>query len=363
MGYRLMRGMVSVLLLAGAGLACARPDGPAPSAPGSGERAAARPAPVAPQAPTSAAPAEAPPPTHQFEMPMASTNATMLPLWVAVEQGLFLRYGLDVTLVNLPPATATQALTAGSVPVAATGGSTTTAFVGGARELVYIGGVSNKAPYRVVVRPDILTMDDLRGKAIGLATPGSSPAVAMAEVVRRYGMEPDRDIMFSYLRDSSASVAALLSGSVQAIVTGSPQAEYALAEGNRLLLDMRELNLPILGINISSTRPMVEREPDLLRRVLMAYIEGIQYARDHPDDAIVTMMRATNIDDRTLAELAYREYTDIWDPWPSEAGIQTLLDAMDVPAARSVRPAELIDDRFLRELEASGWLAQHYRPR
>jgi NitT/TauT family transport system substrate-binding protein len=294
---------------------------------------------------------------------MASTNATMLPFWVAGEQGLFRRHGLDVTLVHLPPATATQALTAGSVPVAATGGSTTTAYVGGATELVYVGGVSNKAPYRVVVKPDILRMDDLRGKSVGLATPGSSPAVAFAQLVRQHGMEPDRDVMFTYLRDSSATVAGLLSGSVQGIVTGSPQAEYALGEGNRMLLDMRELNLPILGINVSSTRGMVAREPELLRRTLMAYIDGIQYARDHPDDAIATMMRATNLDDRNLAELAYREYTHIWDPWPSEAGIQTLLDSMEVPAARTTRPADLIDERFLRELEQSGWLAEHLRAR
>jgi ABC-type nitrate/sulfonate/bicarbonate transport system substrate-binding protein len=213
------------------------------------------------------------------------------------------------------------------------------------------------------VKPDILRMEDLRGKSVGLATPGSSPAVAMAELVRRHGMEPDRDVMFTYLRDSSATVAGLLSGSVQGVVTGSPQAEYALGEGNRLLLDMRELNLPILGINISSTRGTIEREPDLLRRVLMAYIEGIQCARDHPADAVTTMMRATSIDDRNLAELAYREYTEIWDPWPSEAGIQTLLDSIDVPAAKTVRPAEMIDTRFLRDLEQSGWLAQHYRAR
>jgi NitT/TauT family transport system substrate-binding protein len=292
---------------------------------------------------------------------LASQNATVLPLWMAAEQGIFQRYGLDVTLVYLSPSTATQALQSGSVPVAATGGSTVTAYVGGASELVYVGGVSNKAPYRVVVRPDILRMEDLRGKSVGLGAPGASPTVAMAELLRRNGMEPDRDVMFTYLRESSATVAALLSGSVQAIVMGSPQADYALSEGNRLLLDMRDLNLPILGINISSRRDQVERDPELVRRVLMAYVEGIQLARDRPEDAIPTLMRGAQVDDRGLAELAYKEYSAIWDPWPSEAGIQTLLDSMDVPAARTVRPAEMIDDHFLRELEQSGWLAAHYK--
>ena len=124
---------------------------------------------------------------------------------------------------------------------------------------------------------------------------------------------------------------------------------------------MRDLNIPILGINVSTRREMIEHDPDLIQRVLMAYVEGLQAARDHPDESIQTLMRGTQVEDQALATLAYHEYSAIWDPWPSEAGIQTLLDSMDTPAARSIRPAEMIDDRFLRELERSGWLAAHYR--
>ena len=73
----------------------------------------------------------------------------------------------------------------------------------------------------------------------------------------------------------------------------------------------------------------------------MAYVEGLQYSRDHPADAIAATMRGARIFStiRDLAELAYREYYPLWDPWLSEAAIQTLLDNMDVPAARTTRPA------------------------
>src|SRR3954470_8790322 len=208
MPHPLTGGLLGPLLAIAALLSCG-PGGTPSAAP------AAAPAAAAPAPPTEAAP---PTPLHQFELPMASQNATMLPFWVAAEQGIFRRHGLDVTLVNLPPSTASQALQSGSVPGAATGGSTVTAYVGGATELVYVGGVSNKAPYRVVVRPDILRMEDLRGRSIGLGAPGASPAVAMLELVRHYGLEPDRDVTFTYLRDSSATVAALLSGSIDGIV-------------------------------------------------------------------------------------------------------------------------------------------------
>ena len=357
----LIASLASLLLIAPWSLACAPGGGPSAGSGAAGRSAPASPAESA--APAASAPAPTAPALRHIEVPLASSAATITPFWVAADQGLFNRHGLEVQLPYMPPATATQALSAGSVPIAAVGGSTVTAYVGGSTELVYVAGVSNKAPYRVVGRPEITRMEDLRGKSVALTTPGASPSVLMIEVLRRYGLEPDRDVTLSYLRDTQAGVAALLSGVVHATATGSPVAEYALAQGARLLLDMRELNLPILGINVATTRGMIERDPDLVRRFLMAYVEGIQYARDYPDAAVAATMRGARIDDRDLAELAYLEYREIWDPWPSEPGIQTLLSSMDDPAARAVRPADMIDDRFMRELERSGWLAEHLRAR
>ncbi|HZS01977.1 MAG TPA: ABC transporter substrate-binding protein [Chloroflexota bacterium] len=360
---QLLGEVICALVLTSWGLACAAPQ----SAPGSRESAPAAAGTAASAiqgagAPTaSGAPTAAPAP-RQFDMPLVSTAASIVPFWVAQEQGIFERYGLAPTLVQLPPATAAQALSAGSAPIAAAGGSVVSAWVGGSTDLVFVAGNSNRAPYRVIVRPEITRMEDLRGKSVGLTTPGASPSVAMIEVLRRYGLEADRDVTFTYLRDTQATVAGLLSGVVDAIATSSPQAEYALAEGNRLLLDMRDLNVPILGPQLATTRTVVEHDPDLVRRVLMAYVEGLQYARDYPEDGIAAVMRNARIDDRSLAELAYREYAPLWDPQLSEAAVQTLLDNMDVPAARTARPAEMMDDRFLRELEASGWLAAHLRP-
>ena len=65
---------------------------------------------------------------------------------------------------------------------------------------------------------------------------------------------------------------------------------------------------------------------------------------------------------RAAAEEAYELYRKLWDPWPSPRALQTLLDNLDAPEARDVRPDQLIDTSLLRELEASGWLARHLTP-
>jgi ABC-type nitrate/sulfonate/bicarbonate transport system substrate-binding protein len=107
---------------------------------------------------------------------------------------------------------------------------------------------------------------------------------------------------------------------------------------------------------------VLESEPDLARRFVMAYVEAVQYARQEPAGTIEAMMRGTRNEDRALAEDAYAMYRKVWDPWPSARALRVLLDSLDVPEARELQPEQLIDAGILRELEASGWLGQHLSP-
>jgi len=95
---------------------------------------------------------------------------------------------------------------------------------------------------------------------------------------------------------------------------------------------------------------------------LKAYVEGLQYARDHKADTVESISRGTRNEDRAEAESAYDSYRDLWSPWPTEGGIRTVLNNLDEPAAKTARPADMIDESILRDLEQSGWLAANYRP-
>jgi ABC-type nitrate/sulfonate/bicarbonate transport system substrate-binding protein len=114
-------------------------------------------------------------------------------VWVADLAGLFRRHGLDAEVVSMSPATAIQAMLAGNAPVAPTGSGTVTAWVTGARELVFVGGGVSRAVFKIVGRPDITRVEDLRGKALANTAPTSSGTLAMFETLRRFGLEPERD--------------------------------------------------------------------------------------------------------------------------------------------------------------------------
>jgi NitT/TauT family transport system substrate-binding protein len=315
----------------------------------------------APASAPSAAPA-APEAVRKIEMALSTLSATNAPLWVARDYGLFRRQGLDVELTSMSPAAANQALAAGSVPMTVTGGSSVSAYLAGNTEIVFIAGLMNRAHFKVMGRPEIARIEDLRGKSAGSSTAGSGASMALFESLRRFGLEPDRDVSIVYLREQPNIASALLGGAVQGGVLAPPFTQQVQGQGAHILVDMLEFNIELLANNITTTRGFLEREPDLLHRFLMAYVEGIQYARDHKADTVESIIRGTRNEDRGEAESAYDSYRDLWSPWPTEGGIRTVLNNLDEPAAKTARPADMIDDSILRELEQSGWLAANYRP-
>jgi ABC-type nitrate/sulfonate/bicarbonate transport system substrate-binding protein len=211
-------------------------------------------------------------------------------------------------------------------------------------------------------RPEITRIEELRGKAAGSSTAGSGASMALFETLRRFNLEPDRDVQITYLREQPNIVSALMAGAVQAGVLAPPFTDQVVAQGGKVLVNMLDFNIELLANNVTTTRTLLARDPDLVRDFLMGYVEGLQYARDNKADAVQSIMKGTRSDDRAEAESAYDTYRDLWNPWPSEGAIVTVLNNLDEPGAKTAKPADMIDDRILRELERTGWLAEHYRP-
>src|SRR5687767_12227915 len=142
-----MRGRASLALFVLLAIlaACGSPAAPA----GSGPAAGSAPGPAPGTPPPAAAPAAPtqPPALQKVDLAMAAISASCGPIWVAIDYGLFRKHGLDVEATSLAAASASQALTSGSVPIAITGGSSVGAWLGGATDLVFIAGLENKATF------------------------------------------------------------------------------------------------------------------------------------------------------------------------------------------------------------------------
>ncbi len=326
------------------------------------DNAAASAAPQSAAAPTQASGSAPPAQLRKVPIALSALSATMTPIWVGIENGIFASYGIELEPSQLSPSAASQALSAGSVPLAVTGGSSISAWLSGASDRVFIAGVIDKSLFKILTNvPEIQRMEDLRGRSVGTTTPGSGGTLALYVALRRFGLEPNRDVEMIYLRDQPTVLNAMLTGSTGAGNTPPPFSEQGLAEGARLLVDTRDLNVHVAVNHITTTRGVIERDRDMLRSFLMGYVDGIQFARDNPDKAIDAIMHGTRQDNRADAAEAYNLNRDVWDPWLTEEGIQVVFDNSDQPQAKTARAADMIDLSILRELEASGWMAQHLK--
>src|SRR5207344_304858 len=110
---------------------------------------------------------------------------------------------------------------------------------------------------------------------------------------------------------------------------------------------------------------MIQKKPDFVQRVVKAFVEGIAYFKTNKEASLRSIARFTKLSDRTVLEEAYNTYALKLlprIPYPSSKGIDAILEDMGQKnsKARNADSAKFIETRFLKELEASGFMAQLY---
>jgi ABC-type nitrate/sulfonate/bicarbonate transport system substrate-binding protein len=153
---------------------------------------------------------------------------------------------------------------------------------------------------------------------------------------------------------------ALLSGQVDAVVGTPPECIEAARQGCKYLIDLSEYGLNYALGGIAARRDYVAENPEITRRFVKAYVEGMHRYRTDREFTVGVQAEYSGIADRTVAEATY----DLTRPgmprvpYPVVAALQTLLDFMskELPEAKNADARRFVDDRYLRELEESGFI-------
>jgi ABC-type nitrate/sulfonate/bicarbonate transport system substrate-binding protein len=129
----------------------------------------------------------------------------------------------------------------------------------------------------------------------------------------------------------------------------------------KLLFDLTTLDVSYPAGGVAASRKVLAEKPELMRRFMRAYVEAVHVYRT--DAALSQQVLARYTDTQSPADLAesYRAFRDYTEdvPLPRLEAMQTALELMapDLPQARDANPRDFYDDRLIRELEASGFIA------
>ena len=358
-----MRGRNAVTgraLLAVSGLLllarCASPGPPAePSA-------AAKPAQSgAGSSPTQAAQSPgAPPPLTRVSAGYGALTALYIPLWIAGDEKLFEKYGLDVELLDLPGNTGPQSLVAGQVPIVALSGYAAVPSMVEGADLVMLTSNVQRQTAQVYSVPAVDSPQALRGKRLGITRPGTLTHFGGLLALREWGLKPDEDVSFVNMNESANILAGLVSGAVDAGVLTDPNTFRAAKEGFRLLADLADFPTEYLATGVTTTHAYARENRPVLLNFIRGFTEGLRRYYDDRALAEDVLRRYVRVDDPEVLAKTYTLYAEKYFvklPLPNVQGMQNILDDYAVvnPRARELDASRLIDASFVQELQREGF--------
>jgi NitT/TauT family transport system substrate-binding protein len=294
----------------------------------------------------------------------AAISPRTTPLIIAQEQGLFARHGLEARLVLIKGApTLVASLISNDIEVGYTGG---TAVVGAAAQGLYLkilASVSSTLTHTLIAAPNIKTAENLRGKRFGIQSIGGSTWMHTMLALEHVGLEPKRDnISLLVIGDSVLIGQSLEAGRIDAAVLDGTLARRLKTKGFSVIAELQPAYIPMLNQAIVVSQDFLQKRSETAERILMTLVESLAFSLAPMNKSIVikTMMRRFQISDPAVAEEGYQDYLTSVErkPMPSLDALRNIrrLMAVQNPKVAGVKVEELVDARFVRKLDANGYI-------
>lgn len=302
----------------------------------------------------------------RFNMSHSALTGSQAILFVARDAGIFRKHNLHPQIIYIAGGPVNiAALLAESVDfVIFAGPGSITANLAGGNTVVLMSFV-NTMEHTIFSDAAIKRPADLKGKRIGVSRPGSSDDYGARVALRKWGIEPDREISFLSIGGPPDRFAALQTGRIDATLLQPPLTARARRAGFNELASLADLGLDYLGTSLVTSRSVIGKKEELGRRVVRAFVEGIHFYRTNKEASLRSIAKLLKIEDREALEEAYNAYAIKFMarvPYPNIKGIEVILKDLEKtnPKAKGADPGSFVEARFLKELEDSGYVAELY---
>jgi len=306
-------------------------------------------------------------PLEKVRVAYSGISGNQVPAWVAHEKGFFRKNGLDVELVFTEGgAKAIEALVSGDVAFAQTAGSSAIQNNLQGLDVVMIAGFLNTFDYQLMVHNSITRPDQLKGKTLAVSRFGSSSDFATRYALDKYGLVPEKDVTLLEIGSQPARFAALEAGKIHGAMVAIPLTQKAKKLGFRSLADLQMLGLEYQHTALATTGSLINSKPELVRNLMTAFVEAIHYYKTQRRDALAILQKYLKGHEPEALEETYEAVGLALipeKPYPTLRGIQIMLQelAAKEPKARTARPEQFVELRFIKELDSSGFIDRLYK--
>ncbi|HSC43668.1 MAG TPA: ABC transporter substrate-binding protein [Candidatus Binatia bacterium] len=277
--------------------------------------------------------------------------------WMAKEIGAYEKYGIDAELIYISSGpTVVQALLGGDVTGGIAATNAVIAAVLRGAPLVSVVSTANRPYHRLWVQPEIMRVEDLKGKTIGVTRFGSVTDNLSRMILKKYGLESAVNVR--QMGGTAEVSAAFQNKQIAGAVTSSLRVDQSVQP--RLLMKLEDLGFQYSMDVIAYSRDDMKRSPQLVDGMVRAYTEGVaamHYQKERAYRAIAKYARLHDqkkIDEIYQDSIVYLEKTPRVEP----EAINSILDFM---GKKGMALETFADNTLVDKMVREGFIEKLYR--
>jgi len=219
--------------------------------------------------------------------------------------------------------------------------------------------------FSLYVRSDVKDVPSLKSKVVGLMTKGASTDHGLTALLRQDNLRSGQDVKVLYLGGVREGLAALDRGIVSATTISAPTTLMARRMGYRELVNFMNLNIPYIQLGIVAHKGLLRQQPERIKAFLRGYVAAIKVVNEDSGVSKRALAKYLATSDGAILEEAYQAYRGVYPkiPYTTEDQVRSILAVADHPKAAAADPREFFDNRFIKELEESGFIKELYGQR
>ena len=335
---------------------------PAPVPTAQGTESAQRTATAAPPAvanPYLARPGEALTP---MKVVWCAISGGFMHLYAARDAKLFGKYGLDAqaSLVRGSDV-ALAALQAGEADFVFCAAEATIPGMAAGADGVLIGAPLVGLPYVLVGPPELTSLQDLKGKSVGINRPGDLDD-RLTRAILSYAGIPATDVTLRPSGQQTERYQALVMKAVDAITVTPPLEVQARKDGFHVVFELKALPIPFIYSALHTNRKTLRERPELVQRFMAAMAESIYYAEANKAETERALANELKLEDAEALESAYKAYAQDYVNRGMDISLTAVQDSIEYARQQGTKiqygkAEEFVDNSFVNQLRESGFLA------
>ena len=282
-------------------------------------------------------------------------------MYIAQDRGLFTKYGLVSEIIYIPGgSTNVQVLVSGSLDLSQLSGAPGVAANLEGADLVYFLGLLDKLNYQLITRPEIKSVEQLKGKKFGVSRFGSSADFGMRALLKRLGVDPVKEATILQIGDEPARIAAIKSGNIDGTVANAPFGIEAERLKLNVIADSVNMNIPFFNTGLLGSKRYIDKQEAKVLNFLRAYLEAIKVMKTEKEYSVKAFAKFTRVQNLKAIQEGYDYFNNQLQPvpYPSVDAMQAVVAqiAETNPKARGIDAKAYVNDRYLKRLEEEGFV-------